>query len=223
MPDGFPNKPKILRGAFVEFGLSVPPLVVVFQFNPVQLTRNRSLTFALPAEKTLTPRKVHGKYDLLDLQEKQVVTVQEQSIGFDIRLDATDKLNDGDPITEQFGIAPQIATLEQMVYPKDMLGRKLNALLGGSKGFSFTRKPNPPLILFIFGRKRVLPVNINSMNITETEFSADLNPIRASVAVNLTVIEGKSVPYLYSKAMLEAMSVLNLTNIASTANVVVPG
>jgi len=48
MSDGFPNKPKILRGAFVEFGLSLPPLVVVFQFNPLQLTRNRSLTFAVP-------------------------------------------------------------------------------------------------------------------------------------------------------------------------------
>ena len=78
-------------------------------------------------------------------------------------------------------------------------------------------------MLFIFGRKRVLPVNINSMNITETEFSTDLNPVRATVAVNLTVIEGKSVPYLYSKAMNEAMSVLNLANIADVANVVDPG
>jgi hypothetical protein len=61
------------------------------------------------------------------------------------------------------------------------------------------------------------------MNITETEFATDLNPIRATIAVNLTVIEGKSVPYLYSKAMVEAMSVLNLANIADVANVVVPG
>jgi hypothetical protein len=238
MPDSFPNKPKILRGAFVEFGLSLPPLVVVFQFNPLQLTRNRSLTFAVPnppapgatpaptSTQTRTLRQFHGQFsDLLDLQKQQLVTVQEQSIGFDIRLDATDKLNDGDAITGQFGIAPQIATLEQMVYPKDesLLGAALGALLGGSQGFSFTRGSNPPLILFIFGRKRVLPVNINSMNITETEFSTDLNPIRASVAVNLTVIEGKSVPYLYSKAMIEAMSALNLANIASVANVVVPG
>src|SRR5262245_33919203 len=133
MPDGFPNKPKILRGAFVEFGLSLPPLVVVFQFNPLQLTRNRSLTFAVPnppppagtaqtpsATQTRTLRQFHGQFsDLLDLQKKQLVTVQEQAINFDIRLDATDKLNDGDTITEQFGIAPQISTLEQMVYPKD--------------------------------------------------------------------------------------------------------
>ena len=78
-------------------------------------------------------------------------------------------------------------------------------------------------MLFVFGRKRVLPVNITSMNITETEFSPDLNPVRATVAVSLTVIEGKSVPYLYSKAMTEAMSALNLANITDAANVVIPG
>ena len=238
MSDGFPNKPKILRGAFVEFGLSLPPLVVVFQFNPLQLSRNRSLSFAVPnppaappgtkavAVPTRTLRQFHGQFsDLLDLQKQQLVIAQEQTIGFDIRLDASDKLNEGDAITEQFGIAPQISTLELMVYPKDesLLGAALGALLGGPKGFSFTRGSNPPLILFIFGRKRVLPVNINSMNITETEFSADLNPIRATVGVSLTVIEGKSVPYMYSKAMTEAMSILNLANISSIANVVVPG
>jgi hypothetical protein len=79
------------------------------------------------------------------------------------------------------------------------------------------------MILFIWGRKRVLPVNINSMNITETEFSADLNPIRATVSVSLTVIEGPNAPYTYSKVMKEAMSVLNLANITDVANVAIPG
>lgn len=238
MSDGFPNKPRILRGAFVEFGLSLPPLAVVFQFNPMQLTRNRSLTFTAPntqnpvggqagqaAAPQRTLRQFHGQFsNLLDLQKEQLVTVQEQTIGFDIRLDASDKLDTGDPVTEQFGIAPQIATLELMVYPKDesVLAGVLSALLGKPDGFSFTRSANPPLILFIFGRKRVLPVNITSMNITETEFSADLNPIRASIAVSLTVIEGKSVPYLYSKAMTEAMSAVNLVNITDIGNVMLP-
>lgn len=241
MTDGFPNKPKILRGAFVEFGLSLPPLFVVFQFNPMQLTRNRSLKFAFPgasgtgtggtgdraaAVPHRTARQCRGEVtNLLDLQKQQLVTVEDQTIGFDIRLDATDKLNEGNAIAEQFGIAPQIATLEMMVFPKQesLLGAAVDALLGKPKGFSFTRSANPPLILFIFGRKRVLPVNINTMNITETEFSTDLNPIRATVSVNLTVIEGKSVPYLYSKSMMEVMSVLNLANIADVQHVVVPG
>ncbi|MFG1643361.1 hypothetical protein ACGFMK_23955 [Amycolatopsis sp. NPDC049252] len=239
MSDGFPNKPKILRGAFVEFGLSVPPLVVVFQFNPVQLTRSRALTFAFPGVPGPTPagavpaavpqrslRQARAEFgDLLELQKQQLVAVQDQTIAFDIRLDATDKLDARDGITEQFGIGPQISTLELMVAPKDesLLGGAAAALLGKSKGFSFARSPNPPMILFVFGRKRVLPVNITTMGITETEFSADLNPIRATVSVNLTVIEGKNVPFRYSKAMVEAMSVLNLATVADTANVVVPG
>ena len=81
------------------------------------------------------------------------------------------------------------------------------------------------MILFIWGRKRILPVNINSMSITETEFSADLHPIRATVAVDLTVIEGRNAAYLYSKTMQEAMSGLNLANLNLTQiqDVVIPG
>ncbi len=252
MPGGFKNKPKILRGAFVEYGLSLPPLVVVFQFNPVQLTRNHSLRFDVPGataspptsepaegkrdndilrafQRSISPgrtslRQRHlEKEDLLEIRDNQQVTVQEESISFDIRLDATDKLNQGDVITSQFGIAPQLATLEAMVYPKSesLLGEHLPDL--SIDGFSLTRSDKPPMILFIWGRKRVLPVNIGTMNITETDFNTDLNPIRATVSVSLTVIEGKNLPYKYSKAMKEAMSVLNLSTISDIADVVIPG
>ncbi len=229
MPGGFRNKPKILRGAFVEYGLSIPPLFVVFQFNPVEITRNRSLTYSVPGETAKTSRNQTLHYmeaDLLKIHEEQDVKVPEESISFDIRLDATDKLNEGDTITEQFGISPQLSTLELMVHPKgeSILGGLVDDLLGlGESGFSFTKKPNPPMILFIWGRKKVLPVNINSLNITETEFSTDLNPIRATASVSLTVIEGKNIPYTYTKVMKEAMSVLNLANITDIADVVIPG
>jgi hypothetical protein len=240
---GAPEKPRILHGAFVEFGLSVPPLFVVFQYNPLQLTRNRELVYAPPAQPTPratrarpnpsapAPRPMrdfHGRKefdDLNELRKQQLVTVQEESIGFDVRLDATDKLNEGDGIARQLGIAPQLSTLELMVQPKGagVLAGMVGDLLGQRKDFIHPRRPNPPLILFIFGRKRVLPVNINSMHITETEFSADLNPIRATVAVGLTVIEGNNAPVLASHLMTEAMSALNLANVGEAANVVIPG
>ena len=242
MPGGFSNKPKILRGAFAEYGLSIPPLVVVFQFNPIQLSRSRSLSFSVPGRRQRLQREIarefedvaswislrdfHGEYENLeDLRDAQQVRVQPESITFEIRFDATDKLNEGDAITEQFGIAPQLATLELMVHPKkeSLLGAAVGSLLGSPGGFSFTRKENPPMILFIWGRKRVLPVNINSMNLTETEFSTDLNPIRAAVSVSLTVIEGPNIPHTYSKAMKEAMSALHLANITDIAEVAIPG
>lgn len=229
---GFSNKPRILRGAFVEYGLSLPPLFVVFQFNPEKLTRNRTLTYSVPSKdrttdgQTVSLRDFHKRYDDLNkLRDAQDVNVGEETIGLEIRFDASDKLDEGDTITEQFGISPQLATLEEMVYPKDE-GLRLpvvGTLLGSQEGGTFTCKEKPPLILFIWGRKRVLPVNINSLNITEILYSPDLNPIRATASVSLTVIEGNSGPYKYSKAMKEAMSVLNLANISEIANIVIPG
>ena len=225
MPGGFKNKPKILRGAFVEYGLSIPPLFVVFQFNPEQLTRNRSLTISSPGETSRRESLHQTEDDLLKIQESQQVEVQEESISFDIRLDATDELNDGDPIARQFGVGPRLTTLELMVHPKEesILGAALGSLLGSEGGFAFTRKPNPPLILFIWGRTRVLPVNINSLNITETQFDTMLNPIRATASVSLTVIEGPNPFYSYSKAFKEVTSAFNLANITEIADVVIPG
>lgn len=223
---GFSNKPKILRGAFVEYGLSIPPLFVVFQFNPDKLTRNRTLTFKPPNEVgTSKLRGFHQEQlDLLTIRDRQQVELEEETISFEIRLDATDKLDEGDALVEQFGIAPQLAALEMMVHPKgeNILEIVLGPLLSSLSGFSFTSKENPPMVLFIWGRKRVLPVNINSMNVTETEFSTDLNPLRATVSVSLKVIEGPNPPYIYSKAMKEVMTVLNLANITDIANVMIP-
>jgi hypothetical protein len=227
MSGSFANKPRILHGAFVEYGLSLPPLAVVFQFNPEQLARNRSLTFSAPGGEQAggragSLRDFHLEFDdLTKLRDAQLVTVNEETISFDIRLDATDRLDEGDSIAERYGIAPQLATLELMVYPKDesLLGK----LLGSPGGFSFTKKPNPPLILFVWGRKRVLPVNITSLDISETLYNTDLNPTRATAKVSLTVIEGKVKPYLYTKLMKEAASALHLAHMTDVANVIIPG
>lgn len=244
------NAPKILRGAFVEYGLSIPPLFVVFQFNPVELTRSRTLAFgpengaaeglplapggqatgttAASGGRGRSLREYHEQTeDLTEIRDGQRVTVQEETISFSIRLDATDKMNEGDPIAATFGVLPQLATLELMVHPKadSLLGAAVDALLGlgDEDGFSSAKKPNPPLVLFIWGHKRVLPVNITSMNITETEFSTLLDPTRATVSVSLTVIEGSNPFYTYSKVAKEVSSVLNLANIPDIANVVIPG
>jgi hypothetical protein len=145
----------------------------------------------------------------------------EESISLELRFDATEDLSSGNSIAVKYGILPHLATLERMVLPKGE--GFLNKALRSQGGFSYTKGEKPPMILFIWGQNRVLPVNINSMNITETEFNTLLYPIRATVSVNLTVIEGKNIPYTYSKAAKEAMSVLNLANIAEVANVIIPG
>ncbi len=237
MPDSFANEPQILRGAFVEYGLSLPPLFVVFQFNPERISRSRNSHFAAPgtsaeqaagegretrvARRWLTTRDFHQRQkDLTKLRDLQQADIQEESISFDIRLDATDGMNDGDLVATQFGVAPQLATLEQMMMPKQET--LLGSLLTSKRGYSFTQKPKPPIILFIWGRKRVLPVNLTSMNISEEEFSTVLNPIRATVAVTLEVIEGPNLPYKYTQTMREAMTALNLADIPHAAKTLIP-
>lgn len=228
---GFSNQPKILKGAFVEYGISIPPLIVPFQFNPLTISRDRSNIFSAPGwvkeavGGEVALRDFHKMFtDLTTLQEIQDVKVGPETISFDIRLDATDKLDEGDPITQQFGIAPQLSTLELMMYPKSesLAGAAISELLGPTAGHTFTGIEKPPMILFVWGRKKVLPVNLTSMKVKEEEFSTDLNPIRATVTVSLTVIEGPNLPYQYSKAMKETMSVLNLANIPEVATAIIP-
>jgi hypothetical protein len=234
MPSGFSNQPKILRGAFVEFGISIPPLIVVFQFNPLTISRTRSAR----ADRPATPLNMQG-VKILDFAKQalettfkgdfragQKITVNPETLSFDIRLDATDKLNEGDGLTEQFGIAPQLSTLELMMLPKSqgLLGAVVSSLLGVKKAnFAFfDDAQNPPVILLVWGRKKVLPVNITNMSIKEEEFSTDLNPIRATVTVSLEVIEGGNLPFIYTKTLKEVMSLLNLANIGDIANTIVP-
>ncbi len=241
----FKNKHKVFRGAFVEYekdSQSHTPLKVVFQFNPIQLTRNRSISYAPPNEKNIYPsypgedklqegpvRNLreyhHNTNDLLEIRDNQNVTINEESIGLELRLDATEDLNEVNPKADQYGILPHLATLEMMVYPKgdSLTGENWNDLLDSNEGISFTKSPNPPMILFIWGANRVMPININAMNITEIEFNPLLNPVRATVTVNFTVIEGRNKQYMYYKAKKEEMSDLYLANNTEVANVVIPG
>lgn len=234
--------PRVLRGAFVEYGLSFPPVIVPFQFNPVQLQRTRSLSFRSQNDVVVcdegsdeedTERRVeresdlrawHKRFDdLTELRDSQIVSISEESVSFELLIDATDDLDQGNPIAAGFGIAPKLAVLEQMTQPKSegLLGEALGSLLGGSAGHVFTGTENPPLVLFIWGIQRVTPVNITSLSITETEFDALLNPIRATVGVELTVISGNDGFSLYTQAMREVMATLHVANLV--ADIVVPG
>src|SRR4051794_28718926 len=197
MPDGFGNRPRILRGAFVEYGLAVPPSMVVFQFNPVELARHRSIGISvseslMPGDGEDRLRRYHqSQGNLAKVRDAQTVTVAEETISLSVRLDATDALDEGDGMAETFGVLPRLATLELMVVPRsESLIASLAADAPAPRtGYRFPPAANPPLILFIWGRKRVIPVNITGLTITETLFDTTLTPIRATVAVEMTAIE----------------------------------
>jgi hypothetical protein len=77
-------------------------------------------------------------------------------------------------------------------------------------------------VLFFWGPFRILPVTVTNLNITETEYDMLLNPVRAEVAVNLTVLTPSQIAdddlasgaYKYSQGVKEVMAALNLANAA---------
>lgn len=219
----FPSRPKLLRGAFVEYGFSLPPLLFAFQFNPETLTRGRTATYQARGAGA-SGGDGPGCRDSSEAMDRSClaqVTVSEETIGLTLQLDATDQLNDGDGVTQNFGIGPQLSVLELMIYPKtdQLLGLPIGNLLGTTDQFGAAQAKVIPILLFVWGRKRVMPVVMTSLQITEQEYFPDLNPKRASVAVQLKVLEGFNPPYLYSHGARMLLATLNLANIGDMASV----
>lgn len=219
----FPIRPKLLRGAFVEYGLSLPPLLFAFQFNPETLTRGRTATFQSPGAGG-TGSDNGGCRDGSEAMARSClaqVSVTEENISLTLQLDATEDLDSGDGLTQNFGIGPQLSVLELMIYPKtdQLFGLPIGNLLGTTDQFGAAQAKVIPILLFIWGRKRVLPVVMTSLQITEQEYFPDLNPKRASVAVQLKVLEGFNPPYLYTHAARMLLALSNLGHIGDFSSV----
>ena len=85
------------KGILFEYGLSLPPLALVFDFNPQQISRSRAVTI-----KTGNAPGARLGYDFLTPLEtpraSQGVELQGESISITIMLDATDRMQEGDAI-----------------------------------------------------------------------------------------------------------------------------
>jgi hypothetical protein len=170
----FPGSPRLLKGAVVGLD-ALNPLasVVVFQYNPDTLTR------------TVQARAAGGG-DTSQSEALRLKGPPEETIKLDVEVDAADQLERADAIAGQFGVAPALASLEMLLYPKSavVIANEVLAQLGVIEVIP----PEAPLTLFVWGPKRVLPVRLTELSITEDAFDASLNPIRAKVGLSLRVL-----------------------------------
>ncbi|MBA4719437.1 MAG: hypothetical protein HRO68_10235 [Nitrosopumilus sp.] len=179
-----------VKGVLVEYGTDlIGPLknIVIFQFNPEEISR--SINIPIPST---TPEGASAKETV-----KQTGTRPRDSFTLTVKFNAADKLNNNDIIARVFGIGPELAALEQMVFPLDSIGDLAGAFVDSigdilGKSDKDTKKPIPrlptPKILFIWGPSRILPVKIESMSITEQKFDFILNPIQATVELKLGIL-----------------------------------
>ena len=210
----------VSKGALIEYALSLPPLVLVFEFNPKTITRTRSIEittgnapgtrggydFTLPTE---TPRVAQG------------VSIQPETFTVNIMVDATDRMNDGDVIATQFGVEPELDTLRTMLEPKSQGPGGLQMLsslgLGGERAFQ--RHETASVLLFVWGT-HILPVFLTNITVRELAHLPNLIPYRAEVDLSLRVIEGNNPFYLVEEVRQVVGAALNLgSTIASSFSV----
>jgi hypothetical protein len=174
--------PRLVKGGLVQIDANTAAVqrVVALQYNPDSLTRN--LTFRQTAEGG-------------DASEAlRIPGPPAESLKIDAEIDATDAMERPDQHPGvNLGIHPQLAALENFVYPRTntLIQRNALAALG-----SIEILPNlGPLILFVWSAKRILPVQITEFAVTEEGFDAYLNPIRAKVSIGMRVITARDLGY----------------------------
>lgn len=197
----FPGSPRTLSGAIVAVDpLSPLSRIVVFQYNPDQVTRTLRPRGA-PAEQSTAPSDAH-----------RIWGAPVETIGMTVELDATDRLEAGDPVAATTGIAPQLAALEMLLHPSSALVIASSLLL--LAGTIEILPPQGPLTVLIWGPGRAVPVRITELTVTEQAFDTALFPIRASVELSAQVLSYHDLPvadpgyalYLVHQVLKESMA-----------------
>ena len=205
----FPRSPKIIKGAIVGVDIFNPVAsVVVFQYNPEQLSRSIEPQYSDAAGARAEVLRLGGP--------------PRETISATINIDAIDQMEEANGIASTFGIYPQLSALEMLVYPKSALVITNTALL--ATGTIEVVPSAAPLTLFIYGWKRVVPVKLSSLSITETAHDPQLNPIRATVDLSLRVLTYNDLPlthpgywtFMAHQVVKETMAVIgSVSNIGS--------
>jgi hypothetical protein len=169
----FPRSPRLTKGAIVGIDIMNPlASVIVFQYNPESITR------------TLQPQSSGEGGDRAEAMRLKGAPIE--TIKLDVAIDATDQLEKADAITTTLGIHPQLAALEMLLYPKSALVIANTVLM--AIGQLEVVPPMAPFTLLVWGIKRVLPVRVTDLSITEEAHDPSLNPTRAKVSLGLRVL-----------------------------------
>lgn len=169
----FPNSPLLQKGAIIGIDPFNPlASVIIFQYNPETMTR------------TITAQTTGGQGDRGEAL--RLKGPPQETIRLDVEIDATDQLERAAGIAAGMGVYPTLASLEMLLYPKSALVIANEVLL--NLGIIEVIPPEAPLTLFVWGVKRILPVRLTELGITEEAYDPSLNPVRAKVSLGLRVL-----------------------------------
>jgi len=174
----FPGSPKLVKGGIVLLDPETSEVkrIITLQYNPSTLTR------------TLQVQGAGGKGGDNRSEALRLTGPPIETIKVDAEIDAVDQLEfpNDNPNTVEYGIHPQLAALETIVYPTSIQIQANNSL--AQSGTLEIVPMETPLTLFIWSKSRIMPIRLTDFSITEEEFDISLNPLRAKVSLGLRVL-----------------------------------
>jgi hypothetical protein len=187
----FPNSPSILKGGIVQLDPDTGAVlgVINLQYNPDTLTRSLQIQ-GISGESG-------DRSEALRLKGPPVETIK-----LDAEIDATDQLEfpDQNQNVVQYGIHPQLAALEALIYPSSdtLISNDQLARQGTIEIIPLEK----PLAVFVWSGNRVVPVRLTEFSVTEEAFDTSLNPIRAKVSLAMRVLTVNDLTYDHRGANL---------------------
>jgi hypothetical protein len=173
-----PQSPQLISGGIVllEPGSKTVQRVIALQYNPHTVTRSLQAQW-------YEAQQGAERSDRLRIKGPPIETIK-----LEAEIDATDQLEtpDSHQTAARFGIQPQLAVLEMLVFPTSAQLEANNELAGA--GTLEIVPMEAPLTLFVWNKKRVVPVRITEFSITEEFFDPQLNPMQAKISLGLRVL-----------------------------------
>jgi hypothetical protein len=223
-----------LRGALIQFmptKLIPLPNVIVFQYNPETMTH------------TWTQPPAAGAGGSAKGDPLAVTGLPGEAFSFSLLVDATDPIADDKPVSGPLsvvsGVATRLAALEMLVHPSSSTsggGELLGTVTAGLAGIG-KKKPNPPqevpasrlpVVLFVWGPGRIVPVRVTTLTITERLYNPLLIPTHAEAQIGLQVLTGEDLvgkdlvtkvataADFYTDSLREVLALANLANAAES-------
>ena len=180
MSSAFPNSPRLVRGGLVLLDPDTGRLlrVISLQYNPDTLTR------------TLVPQGI-GPEPGDRLEALRLKGPPQETIRLEAEVDATDSLEEptasaANATVATVGLLADLAALESLITPpsRQLVG---DDILAG-QGMIEIAPVQAPLVVFVWGQKRVVPVRVTEYSVTEEAFDSSLNPTRAKLTLSLRVL-----------------------------------
>ncbi len=228
-----------LKGALISFMptfVGAIPNVIVFQINPETISHVWS-----EASSAVGPTASDGR----TISDPLAVSgVPGETFSFTLVMDANDEIADigANPIAGGLATASgayiHLAALEMLQYPmasaSALLGQVSAALSSASSGTNSTPSTSVPasqvpVVLFVWGPQRIVPVRVTQLTITEKLYDALLNPVQAEAQITLSVLTPEelaavqgpmrdvaNIAYVYTQGLRQAQAAANLADAAAS-------